>query len=142
VGWGWQSSRNWDASLGGREGVTLHAAIFSLRDGFGPEDPGHQQGNDASQFLCEGDRHSMGCIRHSGSAAMDNPREFSEGTGEGGRYVLTRDACFDRGYRPPLYPLTNRFRTLRAVDVRPALLIGVNAIPDYFASLQGTSDVP
>lgn len=142
VGWGWQSNRNWDASLGGREGVTLHGAIFSLRDGFGPEDSGHQQGNDASQFLCEGDRYSMGCIRHSGSAAMDNPREFSDGNGEGGRYVLTRDACFERGYRPPMYPLMNRFHTLRAVDVRPALLIGVNAIPDYFASLQGTSDVP
>src|SRR5690606_11116537 len=56
VGWGWQNNRNSNASLGGREGVTLHAAIFSLRDGFGPEDPGHRQGDNSSQLLCEGSR--------------------------------------------------------------------------------------
>lgn len=142
VGSSTAANRSTFVSLGGKEGIELHGAFFSLLDGFGPETNNDQMGNDASQFLCEGSRYSMGCIRHSGSAAMDNPREFSDGTGEGARYVLTRDACFDAGYRPPMYPLTNRYRTLRAVDVRPALLIGVNAIPDYFASLQGTSDVP
>lgn len=142
VGWGSQAARNTYVALGGKEGIELHGAFFSLLDAFGPETNNDQQGADGSQFLCEGSRHSMGCIRHSGSVAMDTPREMSDGNGEGARYVLTRDACFDAGYRPPMYPLTNRYRTLRAVDVRPALLIGLNAIPDYFASLQGTSDVP
>lgn len=142
VGWGAQPSRNTLVALGGKEGVELHGAFFSLLDGFGPETNNDAMGSVNSQFLCEGARYSMGCIRHSGSAAMDTPREFSDGNGEGARYLLTRDACFDAGYRPPHYPLTNRYRMLRAVDVRPALLIGVTAVPDYFATLQGTSDIP
>lgn len=142
VGFGWQTNRNTLTSLGGAEGVLLHGAFFSLRDSFGPEANDEQQGNNNDQYLCEGTRYSMGCVRHSGAVAMDDPRAFSDGTGEGGRYVLTRDACFDAGFRPPMYPMTNRYRTLRAVDVRPASILGVNGVPNYFARLQGISDIP
>jgi len=131
-------------ALGGLNHFPLHGAFFSIEDDVGIEGNGFRQAN-SNTWLCEGTNVSMGCLRHVGSAAMNDTRTFSTNTaqGRGGRYVLTPDACMETsGYRPPLYPETNRYKVLRAVDVRASHVISEAARNAYFASLQGTSDIP
>ncbi len=130
-------------SLGGADRAQFFGAFMSLRQSFSPEDNAGIMGVETSQYLCDGKRFAMGCVSHIGSVAMDVSREFSNiESGDGGRYQLTPDACFERGYRPPHYPETNRYRRVRAIDVQPKSIIGLNAIPNYFASLQGISEIP
>lgn len=126
-------------ALGGAQNFVLHGAYLSLEGSFGIDGNDEMMGNQSLQFSCAGSQYSAGCIAHSGSAAMMTPREFSSGNGEGARYTPTADACFERGYRPPFWPATNRYTVIRALDVRTSNVIGNGAIPAYFATLQGTS---
>lgn len=128
--------------LGGADHFPLHGAFLSLDDYFGVEGNDFRQAN-SNTSDCEGSNVSMGCVRHVGSAAMEDTRSFSTGNSRGGKYLLTPDACMETsGYRPPLFPETNRYKLLRVVDVRPSHAISEAARNAYFASLQGTSDIP
>ena len=139
---GSSTAQSTNVLLGGRDHFALHGALFSLGSYVGLDGNDFRQGN-SNTTPCDGSNVNAGCIRHTGAAAMDTTRTFSSGNAaNGGRYVLTPDACFERGYRPPYYPATNRYQILRAVDVRPSAIIGVNGIAAYFARLQGTSDIP
>ncbi len=126
--------------LGGAQHLDLHGAYLSLTGSVGVLGSGTLTGNAADQPTCEGSRYSGGCLRHVGSLAMMTSQSFSTSNGAGFRYTPTADACFERGFRPPLWPGTNRYTVLRALDVRPRLLIGNGALAAYFASLQGDSE--
>lgn len=142
VGSGTGGGANSQVVLGGSDHFPLHGAFFSVEDYFGIEGNDFRQAN-ANVWNCEGNTHSMGCLRHSGSAAMQNTRSFSTANNRGARYLLTPDACMETsGYRPPLFPETNRYKVLRSVDVRATHVISETARNAYFASLQGTSDIP
>lgn len=139
---GSSSGSNSQVALGGSDHFPLHGALFSIEDDVGVEGNGFRQSN-ANNWTCEGSSVSLGCLRHVGSAAMHDTRQFSTSNGRGGRYVVTPDACMETaGYRPPLYPETNRYKVLRSVDVRASHVISEAARAAYFASLQGTSDIP
>jgi hypothetical protein len=128
--------------LGGVNNFPLHGAFFSVGDYFGVEGNDFRQQN-SNTSNCENTNLSMGCILHVGSAAMSVTRSFSTGTARGGKYLLTPDPCMESfGYRPPLFPETNRYKVLRSVDVRTAHAISDAARNAYFASLQGISDIP
>lgn len=128
--------------LGGADHFPVHGAFLSVAEYFGVEGNDFRQ-NNANFFECDGSNVTMGCIRHVGSAAMDFTRSFSTGTPRGGRYVVTPDACMEAaGYRPPLFPETNRYRVLRSVDVRSYHAVSEAARDAYFASLQGIRDIP
>jgi hypothetical protein len=130
--------------LGGADHFPLHGALLSLENYFGIEGNDFRQAN-TNTSVCESSTVSMGCLRHVGSAAMQSTRTFSTnaGQGRGGRYVLTPDPCMETaGYRPPLFPETNRYKVLRSVDVRARHVVSETARNAYFASLQGTSDIP
>lgn len=124
--------------LGGSPHLNLHGAYLSLGSTFGADGNGTHFGAAGSQTTCDGSRYSGGCLRHAGSAAMMTARSFSTSNGAGFRYTPTADACFERGYRPPFWPATNRYTVLRALDVRTRLVIGNGAIAAYYATLQGT----
>lgn len=141
VGNGSGGSSNTQVWLGGADHFRLHGAFFSVSSYFGIQGNNFRQSN-SNTWTCENLATSMGCLRHVGSAAMNSTRAFSTSNNRGARYSLTPDACMQKGYRPPLYPGTNRYKLLRNVNVRPAAIIGVNGIADYFATLQGTSDIP
>jgi hypothetical protein len=137
-------SSNSQTVLGGANHFPLHGSFMSLTFYFGVEGNDFRQSN-TNTSDCEGSSVSMGCIRHLGSTATSETRSFSTNSaqGRGGRYVLTPDACMETaGYRPPLYPGTNRYKILRSVDVRATHVISEAARNAYFASLQGTSDIP
>lgn len=128
--------------LGGADHFPLHGAFLSVTEYFGVEGNDFRQ-NNANFFICDGSNVTMGCIRHIGSAAMNFTRSFSTGTPRGGRYAVTPDVCLESsGYRPPLFPETNRYKVLRSLDVRSYHVVSEAARNAYFASLQGNSDVP
>lgn len=130
--------------LGGTDHFPLHGAFLSISSYFGVEGNAFRQSN-SNTSNCEGSNVSMGCIRHLGSTASSETRSFSTNAaeGRGGRYVLTPDACMETsGYRPPLYPRSNRYKVLRSVDVRSTHVVSESARNAYFASLQGTTDIP
>jgi hypothetical protein len=137
------STNTW-FNASGADHFVLDGSYFSLTGAFRAYGFDRSTSNaSGNQLLCAGAlRYAGGCLEHTGSAAMESTREFSSNTGKGFRWTLTPDACTVRGYRAPNYPLTNRYRPLRTVDVRPASIIGGSGLQDYFASLQGSSDVP
>lgn len=142
VGSGSGGGSNSQVTLGGSDHFPLHGAVLSLGDYFGIEGNDFRQAN-ANVWNCDGSNHSMGCLRHSGSAAMQSTRSFSTAANRGARLLLTPDACMETsGYRPPLYPETNRYKVLRSIDVRATHVISEAARNAYFASLQGISDIP
>lgn len=135
---------------GGAEEFALHGAYFALTGTIRAAGWNRRTDNANSQFRCQGAQHSGGCLALSGSFAAEETSRFSapagiffgSANGNGFRWTPAIDACLDRGYRPPLFPLTNRYRVLRSENVRPAAVLGVTGIADYFARLQGSSDVP
>lgn len=127
------------AYLGGAQHFDLHGAYLSLTGSFGVSGNGARMGAANAQPLCAGANYSGGCLRHVGSAAMMTAQSFSTSNGAGFRYTPTADACFERGFRPPFWPATNRYTIIRALDVRTPNVIGNGAIPAYFATLQGIS---
>lgn len=144
VGSGSGVSQNSNVVLGGADHFPLHGAFFSTSFYFGVEGNDFRQ-NNSNTSLCDGSTVSMGCIRHSGSASMSETRAFSTSAaqGRGGRWALTPDPCMESsGFRPPFWPGTNRYKVLRSVDVRASHVISETARNAYFASLQGTSDIP
>lgn len=117
-----------DASLGAEPRFTVQGNLMSLAGTVGVEHPDLTMGDASSQLECPDDaaastRTNGGCYALTGGAAMRTySRLHSTTTANSGfRYFGTPDRCQSTDRRPPFFPLTNRYKFVRTLEIEPSL---------------------
>ncbi len=108
--------------LGGVTSTRVHGALMSLTGTVGVEEPNTTMGASGEQPECpEGAGSSFrangGCFTHVGSAAMKRFSSHYSGSNNGFRYFGSPDRCSAGTKRPPFFPLTNRYRLVRTLEI-------------------------
>lgn len=78
-----------------------------------------------------------GCLRLHGGFAAARMSGLHNGDGTGARWAGTPSACQSRETRPPFYPLTNRLRMRRSVDLSAERVNTPARVRAYLAGLKG-----
>ena len=114
-----------DALLGGETRFTVHGSLMSLTGTVGVENPGIAMGAPSAQRECPdaaggSTRSNGGCFALTGGAAMRRYSELHAGSTGGYRYFGATDRCQSTDRRPPFFPLTNRYRVIRTLEIEPS----------------------
>lgn len=144
-----------DLLAGGEPRFTIHGSLMSLGGSVAPMFADSSYNDDrAPQYSCPEDEQTRfddsngGCFAVTGGIAMKVARAFS-GTGvnakqarnksfAGMRYAGGWDQCGRTDRRPPLYPLTSRFRLLSSHEVNLRLVDSPTRRATFFARLLTT----
>jgi hypothetical protein len=110
--------------FGGEPRFTLHGSFMSTTGTVGVELPGTTQGSNAAQLPCPDDgansTHSNGgCLAVTGGLVMRRySATYSSSVNDSGlRPYHTPDRCQSTENRPPFFPLTNRYRFVRSLEI-------------------------
>lgn len=112
------------AHLGGEPRFTIHGSLMSTTGTVGVELPTATQGSNAAQLPCPDDGPNSsdsngGCLAITGGSAMRFYSAIwsSAYTNSGFRTLHTPDRCQATEQRPPFFPLTNRYRFVRSLEI-------------------------
>jgi hypothetical protein len=112
------------AHLGGEPRFTVHGSLMSTTGTVGVELPTSTQGSNGAQLPCPDDganssESNGGCLAITGGSAMRrySATYSSAFTNSGLRTLHAPDRCQAREQRPPFFPLTNRYRFVRSLEV-------------------------
>lgn len=82
---------------------------------------------------------SAGCLRTSGALVMRRFTPHYNGANTGVRYTGMKDPCQATDNRPPFFPLTNRYRLVRTLEVEPSQANTPAKIRSLLLRLKGKS---
>lgn len=109
--------------FGGERDVRIHANLMSLTGTVGVENPSSAAAVSSAALSCPHDASGNtagGCFRLVGGAAMQRYTPLWNGNDTGMRYAGAADPCQTTANRPPFFPLTNRYRVTRVIELSPS----------------------
>jgi hypothetical protein len=118
---------NTSLMLGGEPRFTLQGTFMSLTGTVGVENSSIMMGATTEQLPCPEDGAAStetngGCFALTGSAIMRRYSPLGSATAYSGyRLYAAPDACQATERRPPFFPLTNRYRLERTLEIEPSL---------------------
>jgi hypothetical protein len=126
--------------LGPSRDITVHGHLMSLTGTVGVENPAATAPSGLECPQTGGSANSAaGCFLHTGAAIMQTYTPLWNGSTTGMRYAGSVDRCQATTRRPPFFPLTNRYSTVRALEIQPALANTPTKIRTLLLRLKGKS---
>lgn len=128
--------------FGGERDVRIHANLMSLTGTVGVENPSTAATVSSAALSCPHDASANtagGCLRLVGGAAMQRYTPLWNGTNTGMRYAGAADPCQTTGNRPPFFPLTNRYRVSRVIELAPSQARNPARIRSLLMRLKGAT---
>lgn len=127
-------------NLGPSRDIALHGHLMSLAGTVGVENPAATAPTGLECPQTGGSANSAaGCFLHTGAAIMQTYTPLWNGSTTGMRYAGSVDRCQATTRRPPFFPLTNRYSTVRALEIQPALANTPTKIRTLLLRLKGKS---
>jgi hypothetical protein len=120
--------------------VQIDAHLMSLRGTVGIENPGagSVQATPCVRPTGLANSTAVGCLQLHGGFAAARMSALHSGENTGARWAGTPSACQQRDdTRPPYFPLTNRLRVVRSVDLSGGRVNTPARVRNYLLSLKG-----
>lgn len=126
--------------LGPSRDISVHGHLMSLTGTVGVENASSSAPSGLECPQTGGSVNSAaGCFLHTGAGIMQRYTPLWSGSNTGMRYAGSVDRCQATTRRPPFFPLTNRYATVRALEIQPSLANTPAKIRTLLLRLKGKS---